>query len=214
MNPDDSTRTLSESDLAPDPITQFRAWFSAAEAFRDGDGIALVEPHAMALATVDSAGDPHVRMVLLREVRSSGIVFFTNLESDKGVQLTAHPRVSLCFHWDRMHRQVRIRGSAEPISATDSDAYFASRPRESRIAAASSPQSRTIPDRAALEARFEELRARYEGVEEIPRPPHWGGVLVRPSVVEFWQGRPHRMHDRIRFVRGRAGGWRTERLAP
>ncbi len=191
----------------PDPIAQFRQWFDVA---READ---LVEPAAMALGTVDAQGHPQVRMVLLREVRPTGFVFFTNYESAKGTELRAHPHAALSFHWDRLERQVRIVGVATPISPEESDRYFESRPRASQIAAIASPQSQVISTRATLDHLYADAAAIAGESAPIPRPSSWGGFLVRPHTMEFWQGRRHRLHDRVRY---RAGDqeWRIERLAP
>lgn len=190
-----------------DPIRRFREWLDLA--VRHG----FREPNAMALATGDAAGRPSVRMVLLKGVDDSGFVFFTNYESRKGRELAANPRASLAFYWDALERQVRIEGSVERVGADESDAYFASRPRGSRIAAAASPQSEPIPDRESLERRYRELDARFPG-DTIPRPPHWGGYRLVPESIEFWEGRPDRMHDRTRYRREPGGDWRVDRLAP
>ncbi|MGA1203826.1 MAG: pyridoxamine 5'-phosphate oxidase [Planctomycetota bacterium] len=208
--------SLEREGLDPDPLAQFRRWFDEAKAFVGEGGLRLVEPEAMALASVDGSGQPHVRMVLLREIRPEGLVFFTNYESDKGVQLLAQPRAALCFHWDRMERQVRVEGSVSPLTPEESDAYFLARPRKSRIASASSPQSRVVEDRRALQRIFEEWEARFEDGAEVPRPDHWGGFIVAPTLFEFWQGRRHRLHDRFRYSQAESGGtdWRIERLAP
>ncbi len=208
--------TMEAGDLEPNPVEQFRQWFAAAQNYRGADGKPIREPHAMSLATVDDRGQPHVRTVLLREIRESGIVFYTNYDSDKGVQLQQDPRAALCFHWSQLERQVRVTGVVEKITPQESDAYFASRPRKSRIAAASSPQSQVVSDRATLEARFTELTSSYREEEPIPRPDHWGGYSLRPDMVEFWQGRRHRLHDRFRYLQDATLGssWKVERLAP
>ena len=196
---------LLEADLAADPIAQFEQWFGAALA------AGLPEPNAMTLATVSSDGRPSARMVLLKGFDAEGFVFYTNRESRKAIDLADNPRAALLFWWDRLHRQVRIEGGVEPVDASEVDAYFASRPHGSRIGALASPQSRVIDGRAALEARVAELTARHP--QDVPRPAHWGGYRLRPTEFEFWQGRPSRLHDRLRY-RPDGERWRIERLAP
>jgi pyridoxamine 5'-phosphate oxidase len=185
-------------------MEQFARWFEEAEA-----DVALEQ--AMTLATVDADGSPNARMVLLKGFGPDGFRFFTNYESAKGEELAGNPRAALVVYWRELDRQVRIRGLVERLSAEDSDAYFAERPRDSRIAAAISPQSRPV-ERDALDRLFAELEARAEQ-EGPPRPEHWGGYLVRPDEIEFWQGRDSRMHDRLLYRR-RSGGWVIDRLAP
>lgn len=196
---------LLEGEAAPDPMAQFQLWFEAALA---GE---IYEPNAMTLATVSADGQPSARMVLLKGFDAEGFVFYTNRESRKAVDLGDNPRAALLFWWDRLHRQVRIEGGVEPVDALEADAYFASRPHGSRIGALASPQSRVIDGRAALEAQVAELTTRHP--EDVPRPPHWGGYRLRPSEFEFWQGRPSRLHDRLRY-RPDGERWRIERLAP
>jgi len=195
---------LDREQLANDPLEQFARWFEEAQAV-----VPLAE--AMTLATVDADGMPNARMVLLKGFGSDGFRFFTNYESAKGEELAASPRAALVIYWRELDRQVRIRGEVERLSAGDSDAYFASRPRESRVAAAISPQSRRI-ERDELERRFAELDAQA-GDDGPARPEHWGGYLVRPDEIEFWQGRDSRMHDRFAYSR-HPDGWVLQRLAP
>ena len=190
--------------LSDEPLEQFANWFEEARAV-----VPLAE--AMTLATVDAECSPNARMVLLKGFGPDGFRFFTNYESAKGNELAESARAAVVLYWRELDRQVRIRGSVERLSPDDSDAYFASRPRDSQIAAAISPQSRPI-DREELERRYEDL-TRELGDADVPRPDHWGGYLLRPDVIEFWQGRESRMHDR--FVYSRQGDtWRVERLAP
>lgn len=168
----------------------------------------------MTLATVDASGNPDARIVLLKGVDAHGFVFFTNYESRKGTELAAKPAATLLFHWVELERQVRIEGVASKVTAEESDRYFATRPREARLGAWASPQSRVIADRAWLERELAAVRERFAAAgETLPRPPHWGGYRVAPQAIEFWQGRASRLHDRLRY-RSEASRWRIERLAP
>jgi pyridoxamine 5'-phosphate oxidase len=201
-----SLGSLDEADIDRDPIRQFEKWFAQAVDAR------LPEPNAMTLATVDARGYPAARIVLIKGVDERGFVFFTNYESRKGAELAVNPRASLLFHWVELERQVRIEGRIDKTDAAESDAYYASRPLASRIGAWASAQSQVIESRAVLEAREAEIRAQYG--EHPPRPPFWGGYRLQPDAIEFWQGRPSRLHDRLRFIRSTDGAWRIERLSP
>jgi pyridoxamine 5'-phosphate oxidase len=197
---------LDESDAAVDPLAQFQRWFEEARSAE------LHEPNAMALATADASGTPNVRMVLLKEADARGFTFFTDYRSVKGVELGMNARVALCFWWGALERQVRIGGVATRVSGEESAAYFAQRPRGSRLGAWASTQSSVIGSRVELEARHAELDARHPG-DDVPLPAHWGGYRVAPEQYEYWQGRPNRLHDRLRYRR-EGGLWVIERLSP
>jgi pyridoxamine 5'-phosphate oxidase len=199
--------TLDEKDLDPDPIRQFQLWFDEALAAK------VDEPNAMALATATTDGVPSVRIVLLKGVDERGFTFHTCYEGRKGRELDANPNAALVLFWPALERQVRIEGRVERVSDEESDAYFKSRPVESRLGAWASPQSQVVPSRATFEDRMEECRARYPD-GNIPRPPNWGGYRVLPHTIEFWQGRPSRLHDRARYGRATTGEWTIDRLAP
>jgi pyridoxamine 5'-phosphate oxidase len=199
---------LSEDELAPTWLDQFESWLEGALA------AGLPEPNAMVLATAGDDGAPGARTVLLRGVDANGFRFNTNYRSRKGRELADNPRATLLFPWYAQQRQVIVDGDVSMLSAEESDLYFGKRPRASRIAAAASPQSEVIDSRDDLERRFAELEVQYAGVEDPPRPDHWGGYLVAPRAVEFWQGRRDRMHDRLRYRRSGGGAWVVERLAP
>jgi pyridoxamine 5'-phosphate oxidase len=188
-----------------DPLARLREWYDAAVA------AGIHEPEAAALATAAPDGRPSVRIVLLRGIDGRGVAFYTNRESRKGRELAANPRAAIALHWPAQERQVRLEGPVERLPDAESDAYFASRPHLSRVGAWASHQGTPLPDYGALEARVDEYAARYP--DAVPRPPYWGGYLLRPDAVEFWQGRPNRLHDRIHYLKT-AGGWRSERLSP
>ena len=196
---------LSERDAAANPFDQFTRWFGEAVA------AAVPEPNAMTLATVDAAGRPSARIVLLKSLDAYGFVFHTNYDSRKGRELIANPHVALLFFWPELERQIRIEGAAKAVSEAESDAYFGVRPRASRVGAWASPQSAPIPDRSWLEAQVAATNARFPN--DVPRPPNWGGLRVEPDRFEFWQGRESRLHDRLVWSRA-AGHWTIQRLAP
>lgn len=200
---------LTRAELPADPVTLFRAWLRAAT----DSGVS--EPNGMALATVDATHQPHCRVVLLKNWDARGLVFFTNRNSDKGTQLTDQPRAAATFWWQQpRNRQVRITGTIGLATEAESDTYFAARPRLSQLASAASPQSRPLRDRQELQALMDALAARV-GDGPVPRPAHWGGYVLRPRRIEFWQGRLGRLHDRFRYDRDdHDTGWRITRLAP
>ena len=198
--------SLDEHDVLPDPIRQFQLWFQQALAAQ------VPEPNAMTLATVDEQGQPSARIVLVKGADARGFVFFTNYESRKGHDLAINPRASLLFYWIELERQVRIEGTIEKTSAQESDAYFASRPLGSRIGAWASEQSREIAGRTVLEEREQAFAERFR--DNPPRPPQWGGYRVVPARMEFWQGRPSRLHDRIVYTRNADASWQISRLSP
>ncbi|PYK28892.1 MAG: pyridoxamine 5'-phosphate oxidase [Verrucomicrobia bacterium] len=199
-------RGLRRADLEPDPIKQFATWFSAA--FKAH----ILDANAMTLATCVDA-KPFARVVLLKDFDERGFVFFTNYTSDKGQQLDKNPNVALVFYWMEVERQIRIEGRVEKTSREESEKYFHSRPLGAQLGAWASQQSHVIDARRVLDARLEETKQRFaEG--QIPLPPHWGGFLVKPERIEFWQGRPDRLHDRFRYTRQKDGSWSIDRLAP
>jgi pyridoxamine 5'-phosphate oxidase len=206
MHGEDTREGLAEADVAPDPVVQFGRWYD------DARSAGLVEPSAMTLATATAGGVPSARMVLLRGVDRRGFVFYTNYESRKAAELAANPLAALVFWWGELQRQVRVEGRVERTSREESAAYFRTRPPGSRLSAWASPQSRVIPGREVLEERVAEVAADHPD-GDVPLPPFWGGYRLVPEVVELWQGRPNRLHDRLRYTRV-AGGWRIERLAP
>lgn len=199
--------SLEEGSLSSDPMMQVERWLEEA----DEQGV--YEPNAMVISTIDPDGAPTSRTVLCRGVSEHGITFFTDYTSQKGRALAVHPEVAVVFPWYTLHRQIKIRGVVEKVSEADSDAYFDTRPRDSRIGAWASDQSQPIDSREALEEKVAEATRRFDGVEQVPRPEKWGGYLIRPTSIEFWAGRRSRLHDRVRFVK-RADGWEIERLQP
>jgi pyridoxamine 5'-phosphate oxidase len=204
---DYSLFNLREDEVDPDPICQFERWFD--EATKSD----IPEPNAMTLATATPDGRPSARVVLLRGVDERGFVFFTNYDSRKGRELDVNPFAAIVLFWHELERQVRVEGSVQRVSADESDNYFHSRPASSRIGAWASPQSEGIQSRELLENRCHELDRRFEG-GTIPRPPNWGGFRLVPETIEFWQGRPSRLHDRLRYSRRGQSEWLVERLAP
>lgn len=198
---------LLETGVAKNAIDQFTQWWNEAVNSQ------LEEVNAMTLATVTETGAPAIRIVLLKSYDKEGFVFFTNYNSHKALEMAQHPQASLLFFWKELERQVRISGQIEKTSAAESDEYFYSRPEGSRIGAHVSPQSKTIPGRKWLDDKNEELQQQYTG-KHIPRPEHWGGYRLIPSSIEFWQGRPNRLHDRLLYTLQQDREWRIERLAP
>lgn len=207
MREDYRLRSLDISDVNEDPIQQFQSWMNEAVASE------IREPNAMTLATATADGKPSARVVLLKGIQEEGFVFYTNYESHKAQEMESNPQVALVFNWLDLQRQIRIEGKVEKQSKMASEAYFQSRPRGSQVGAWVSPQSKVIEDRKMLDERVTEVKERFEGEEVLPIPEFWGGYLVRPEAIEFWQGRSSRLHDRIRY-RLRDGQWIRERLAP
>jgi pyridoxamine 5'-phosphate oxidase len=197
---------LVESCMLADPIEQFRQWLGEALTAE------VHEPYAMTLATANAEGAPSARIVLLRKVDERGFIFFTNYRSRKGSEMAANPRAALVFYWPELERQVRIEGTISLVDDETSDRYFHQRPIGSQIAAVASPQSEVLPDRLTLDQRVEALTDQFAD-QEVPRPPHWGGYALLPQVMEFWQGRPNRLHDRLRYRRVEQS-WLMDRLAP
>ena len=199
---------LKEANIPEDPIALFKQWFHDVESSEH-----IVEPNAMAVATNGLDGYPKNRLVLLKRFSFEGFVFYTNYNSEKGMSIEKDPRVCLTFYWTVLERQVIVKGDAEKLAPNLSDGYFESRPDGSKLSAIASPQSQVITSRDDLEEAVQELQTKYEG-KEIPRPEFWGGYLVRPVSVEFWQGRANRLHDRIRYTLQEDYAWKIERLAP
>ncbi|GGK68117.1 pyridoxamine 5'-phosphate oxidase [Rufibacter glacialis] len=203
-----SLKELTQESVAQDPLQQFGTWMEEALAAKAD------EPTAMTLSTATAQGRPTARVVLLKALEKAGFVFYTNYESRKGQQLQENPFAALTFFWPSLERQVRIEGTVERVPEEMSDAYFQSRPRGSQIGAWSSPQSQPIPDRFVLQHLEQEYTAKFKDQEVLPRPSHWGGYLVRPQRIEFWQGRQNRLHDRLLYELESSGNWRIQRLAP
>lgn len=193
--------------MADDPIALFETWYAEAKASEPND------PDAMALATADGVGNPSVRMVLLKGHGPDGFTFYTNEGSNKGRELAENPHAALLFHWKTLRRQVRIEGSVERVPPEDADSYFATRSRESQLGAWASDQSRPLDKRETFESRFEEVKRRFDG-QSVPRPPYWGGFCVTPLIMEFWQDRPHRLHERRVFLAQKDGTWTDGLLYP
>ena len=199
---------LDEKECAPHPVRQFERWF------HDVKSAALKEPNAMTLATVDTQGQPSARIVLLKGIEENSFLFYTNYKSRKGLELAANPRCALTFFWAELERQVRIEGSVEKVSRETSEAYFKGRPKGSRLGALLSQQSAELPSREPLEKGLAELEERFAHTDDVPMPESWGGYRVKPHLVEFWQGRTNRLHDRILYRLEQSGTWRIGRLSP
>jgi pyridoxamine 5'-phosphate oxidase len=202
-----AAQVLLEKDVAVHPITQFKTWWQQVLNSK------ITEPNAMTLATASADGVPAARIVLLKDFDNNGFVFYTNYQSYKGMQLEENPKACLVFFWKELERQVRIVGLVNKVAAEESDAYFQSRPEGSRLGAWTSPQSQVIESREWLDLKYQEVIKEKSGTA-IERPPHWGGYIVRPVLIEFWQGRPSRLHDRIQYTLQESGEWKIERLAP
>jgi pyridoxamine 5'-phosphate oxidase len=207
LREDYQSGALEISDVKNNPIEQFEIWFQAALKSKE------LEPNAMTLATIGESGFPNARIVLLKGIEKEQFIFYTNYESQKGQEIEVIPKVALVFNWLSMQRQIRIQGKVTKLSPEKSTAYFQSRPKGSQIGALTSPQSQVIVDRSVLENKKSKLETKYEAVDILPRPEHWGGYKVEPIMVEFWQGRTSRLHDRIRFIKIE-NQWKIERLAP
>jgi pyridoxamine 5'-phosphate oxidase len=221
---------LDKSDLDPDPIRQFDRWFHQAveakggsgrlrafgigiyKAFQSLLGVKLADPNAIALATADASGHPSVRMVLLKGAEARGFIFFTNYESRKGRELSENPHAALVIHWGELERQVCVRGAVTKLPREESEAYFKSRPKGARLAAWVSKQSAVVPNRQFLEQKMAEVTQQHPA--DVPMPDYWGGYVLAPVEIEFWQGRASRLHDRLRYARQPDGGWKIERLSP
>ena len=227
---DYSLAGLHRHDLAPDPLVQFKTWFAQASGTRSGGrwrrfwvslyksllilgGAEPIDANAMTLATADKDGKPSARIVLLKGIDERGFIFFTNYESRKGRELAENPEAALVLYWPEVERQVCILGEVSKLSNAESEAYFKSRPRGSRLAAWTSKQSQPVQDRSVLEKAWQELEKQYSG-RDVPLPPFWGGYVLTPKRIEFWQGRPNRLHDRFCYTKADNQRWRIERLSP
>lgn len=199
---------LEYEDLTLDPMDMFRRWW------HEAIGAEIEEANAMTLATANAKGQPSARIVLLKGLHQEGFEFFTNYDSDKAKEMTDNPQAALLFFWKEMERQIRIEGHVEKVSKERSEQYFQSRPRGSQIGAWTSPQSQVIPDRSVLEANAKQVEEKFAGIDPLPAPAHWGGYIVRPQLIEFWQGRANRLHDRFRYTMQPDGHWAINRLAP
>jgi pyridoxamine 5'-phosphate oxidase len=202
-----SKASLDVSTVNPDPVLQFEMWFNEALAAQ------IIEPNAMTLSTVNNDGRPSARIVLLKGLENKKLLFYTNYQSKKGIELDKNPACALTFFWPDLERQVRIEGLAARVDVKTSEAYFQSRPRNSQVGAWASPQSSMIKDRSLLEERAIQIEKKFEGLDVLPKPHQWGGYEVDPVMVEFWQGRPSRLHDRIQYINV-DNGWKIHRLAP
>lgn len=212
MNPADIRRdysagALERADLDPNPLKQFQKWFDHAVS-----KLASGDVNAMVLATADKAGKPSSRTVLLKGADERGFIFFTNYDSRKGRELAENPNAALTFYWPDLERQICVAGTVSKVPVAESEAYFKSRPRDSRLAAWASNQSDAITDRTALQKKWDEMAAKFPG--DIPLPPNWGGYVLKPERIEFWQGRPGRMHDRLCYIRQPDNSWKLDRLSP
>ena len=199
---------LERDQLTENPIELFERWFNFALEQK------ILEPNAMTIATVNAEGKPSARIVLLKGYDENGFVFYTNYESQKGQELSNTPYAALLLNWLELHKQIRIEGTVERLAPELSTKYFQSRPKGSQIGAWASPQSQIIVDRSILENNTRELEEKYKDATHLPRPPHWGGFIVKPTMIEFWQGRPSRLHDRFRYTKNESGNWKIDRLAP
>lgn len=199
---------LGDREIEADPIDQFSVWFSEVLETQ------VIEANALMLSTAGEDAHPSSRVVLMKEFDSRGFVIYTNYESQKGREISVNPNVAALFYWPTLQRQVRICGVAHKLSPEESDTYFHSRPYGSQLGAIVSPQSQPVPNREWLESKFASAEEKYSGMEELPRPEHWGGFRIEPDSIEFWQGRPNRLHDRIRYDRQPDGTWTHQRLAP